>query len=99
MGKVSILEDFTAEEKMRINQLAGGEVESPSIEDMRLFARWESAKAVRSEKVRAEMKATEDYLESKKNDSKRIADASVEVLNAQVDLARARLKAVENGQV
>lgn len=96
---VSNLEQFTEDEKARINALATNSVENITFDDMQLYARWQASNALADKRFQDEQAAQEAVTQARIEDSRNVANASIEALNAQADLARARLKAVENGQV
>lgn len=92
-------ETFSQEELERLNRLATGEIESPTMDDMNLYAAWKASNSNATALMNAEIEALKERTSADIANSKAIADASVEAFNAQADLAKARLKAVENGQV
>lgn len=96
---ISNLETFTEEEKARIDQLACNAVENITYDDMQLFARWQTSMELANERFAQEQAALKSVIDAKIENDKRISEASIELLKARTDLARAKLKAVENGQV
>lgn len=93
------MEQFTQEELARINELATNTAENITFEDMKLFSRWETSEAIANERFQAELKTLEAENAAKIEQSQQIADAAAANLQAQADLARARLEAVQNGQI
>lgn len=96
---ISQMEQFSEEEKARIDLLACNAVDNITFEDMQLYSRWQTSVKLAEERFAAELAAIKNSVESRNENNKRIADASVEAFRAQAELAKARLKAVENGQV
>lgn len=79
------LEDFTNEEKERINQLYGNEFAEASYDDIQLIIRWEYSKGVydgvNSEEARLMREKTQ---------------ADIDKTRAEADLARAEFEALVN---
>lgn len=96
---VSNMEQFTQAETDRINQLAVGNVSNPTIEDMELYARWKTSNALANARFKAENDALQTQAKENIEMARAYNDAAIENLKAQKELAKARLKAVENGQI
>jgi hypothetical protein len=90
-------EHFTIEETDRINLIAAGQAEDLTNEDMQLYARWVADCTRVSESLQILRDEMEKETAAKVEASQAIAQAAVENLEAQRDLALARLEAVSNG--
>ena len=95
----SEMETFTNEEKDVINRIASGDLEGITKDDLDVYTRFETSKALANEKLQAELKALEDETAAKIEQSKAVNDAAIANLEAQAELAKARLKAVQNGEI
>lgn len=95
----SEMETFTNEEKDVINRIASGDLERITKEDLDIYTRYETSKALADEKLQAELQALKDETAAKIEQSKAVNDAAVANLKAQAELAKARLKAVQDGQI
>lgn len=93
------MEMFTSEEKDIINRIANGNLEGITKEDLDVYTRYETSKALADEKLQAEMKALKDETAAKIEQSKAVNDAAIANLEAQAELAKARLELVKNGQI
>lgn len=96
---VSNMEQFTQVETDRINQLATGNISNPTIEDMELYARWKTSNALADARFKAENDALQAQMKQNMELAQIYNKAAIDNLNAQKELAFARLKAVENGQI
>lgn len=96
---VANMETFTQAETDRINQLAAGNVSNPTIEDMELYARWKTSNALTDARFKAENDALQAQAQQNMEMAQAYNKAAIENLNAQKELAFARLKAVQNGQI
>ena len=90
-------EHFTIEETDRINLIAAGQAEDLTNDDMALYARWVADCTRVSESLQILRDEMEKETAAKVEASQAIAQAAVENLEAQRDLALARLEAVSNG--
>ena len=90
-------EHFTNEEKERINLIAAGKAENLTNEDIALYARWVAECTRVSESLQILRDEIGRETTAKVEASQAIAQAAVENLEAQRDLALARLEAVSNG--
>lgn len=95
----SEMETFTNEEKDIINRIASGDLEGITKDDLDVYTRFETSKALANEKLQAELKALENETAAKIEQSKAVNDAAVANLEAQAELAKARLELVKNGQI
>jgi hypothetical protein len=95
----SEMETFTNEEKDVINRIASGNLEGITKEDLDVYTRFQTSKAVADEKLQAELQALKDETAAKIEQAQAVNDAAVANLEAQRDLALARLEAVKNGQI
>lgn len=96
---VSNMEQFTQEETDRINQLAAGNVSNPTPDDLELYARWKTSNALADARFKAENDALQAQTEQNTKMAQAYNKAAIENLNAQKELALARLEAVKNGQI
>lgn len=96
---ISQKETFTTEETDRINLLAAGAVDEITQEDIELYSRWKTSNAL----CEARFKIEQDTLIAESNArieaANQIANAAIANLEAQAELAKARLEAVKNGQI
>lgn len=93
------MEKFTVEEQERINLMAAGKAENITMEDVKLFSRWETSLALADARFKAEAEAIKARTDMEIEQREKIAKAAFENLEAQRDLALARLEAVKNGQI
>jgi len=93
------MESFTNEEIDVINKIASGDLEGITPEDLEVYTRFQTSKAVADEKLQAEIQALKDETNAKIEQMQAINDAAIANLEAQRDLALARLEAVKNGQI
>lgn len=93
------MESFTNEEIDVINKIASGDLEGITPEDLEVYTRFQTSKAVADEKLQAELQALKDETDAKIEQSKAVNDAAVANLEAQRDLALTRLEMVKNGQI
>lgn len=93
------MEKFTVDEQERINLLAAGKVEKITMEDMELFTRWKTSLALADARFKAEAEAIKARTDAEIEQREKIAKAAFENLEAQKELALARLEAVKNGQI
>lgn len=96
---ISNIEKFTNDEQDTINKIAAGEIEMLTPEEAELYARWKTTYALASERFQLEQKTRMRESQARIEQSQQIADAAAANLQAQADLARARLEAVQNGQI
>lgn len=96
---INNMEQFTQTEMERINQLAGENVSNPTIEDMKLYSRWQTSNALANERFKAEKEALQAKMQAEIESAKEIKNAAIANLEAQKQLALARLEAVKNGQI
>lgn len=93
------IEKFTVDEQERINLLAAGKAENITMEDMELFSRWKSTLALADARFQAENEALKARTDAEIEQREKIAKVAFENLEAQRDLALAKLEAVKNGQI
>lgn len=94
---VGNMEEFTQEELERINVLATGKAENISVDDMKLFSRWETSNALAEKRFQEEMNALQEKTKADIENSKALNDAAVANLQAQKELALKRLEVIGNG--
>ena len=95
----SEMETFTNEEKDVINRIASGNLEGITPEDLEVYTRFQTSKAIADEKLQTELQALRDETNAKIEQAQAVNNAAVANLEAQRDLALARLEAVKNGQI
>lgn len=93
------METFTNEEIDVINKIASGVLEGITPADLEVYTRFQTSKAIADEKIRTELQALKDETDAKIEQSKAVNNAAVANLEAQRDLALARLEMVKNGQI
>lgn len=93
------MESFTNEEIDVINKIASGDLEGITPADLDVYTRFQTSKAVADAKLQTELQALKDETAAKIEQSKAVNDAAVANLEAQAELAKARLKAVQDGQI
>ena len=92
------MNEFTNEEKERINKLYGNDFKDIKPEDAELIGRWERMKAQEEEEHRAKLEALEAETKEKLENVKRQAAYAMESLKIKRDNAKARLERIENGK-
>lgn len=95
----SEMETFTNEEIDVINKIASGDLEDITPENLEVYTRFQTSKALADEKLQAELQALKDETTAKIEQAQAVNNAAVANLEAQRDLALARLEAVKNGQI
>ena len=93
------MESFTNEEIDVINKIASGDLEGITPADLEVYTRFQTSKAIADEKLQAELQALKDETSAKIEQAQAINDAAVANLEAQAELAKARLELVKNGQI
>ena len=93
------MESFTNEEIDVINKIASGDLEGITPADLEVYTRFQTSKAIADEKLKTELQALKDETADKLEQSKTVNNAAIANLEAQRDLALARLEAVKNGQI
>lgn len=93
------MESFTNEEKDIINRIASGDLERITKDDLDVYTRFQTSKAIADEKMQAELQVLKDETSIKIEQAQALNDAAIANLEAQRDLALARLEAVKNGQI
>lgn len=96
---VSQNEKFTVDETERINLLAAGRAENITQDDLELFARWKTSCALSDARFEAEREATLTKAQAEIVQREKVAKAAFDNLEAQAELAKARLELVKNGQI
>lgn len=96
---IALKETFTQEETDRINLLAAGAVQDITQEDLDLYSRWQTSNALCEARFKAEQDALIAESNARIEASREIANAAINNLEAQAALARARLEAVQNGEI
>ena len=92
------MDEFTNEEKRRIDLLYGNDFQDITPEDAQLIGRWEAFKAVNESKHQAELKAIEDEAQEKALAARLESEQTLANLQELHDMAIARFKAVSNGK-
>lgn len=95
----SEMDTFTNEEKDIINRIASGDLEGITPANLEVYTRFQTSKALADEKLQAELQALKDETTAKIEQAKAVNDAAIANLEAQAELAKARLKAVQDGQI
>lgn len=98
-GIMEQMEKFTVDEQERINLMAAGKAENITMEDVKLFSRWETSIALADARFQAENEAIKARTDAEIEQREKIAAAAFDNLEAQAELAKARLEAVKNGQI
>lgn len=93
------METFTNEEKDVINRIASGNLEGITKDELDVYTRFQTSKALADEKLQAELQALKNETDAKIEQSKAVNDAAIANLEAQAELAKARLELVKNGQI
>lgn len=93
------MESFTNEETDVINKIASGDLEGITKEDLDVYTRFQTSKAIADEKLQSELQALKDETDAKIEQAQAVNDAAVANLEAQRDLALARLEMVKNGKI
>lgn len=93
------METFTNDEKDVINKIASGDLEGITPEDLEVYTKFQTSKALADEKLQAELQALKDETNAKIEQAQALNDAAIANLEAQRDLALAKLEAVKNGQI
>lgn len=93
------METFTNEEMDVINRIASGNLEGITKEDLDVYTRFQTSNAIADEKLQAELQALKDETAAKIEQAQAVNDAAVANLEAQAELAKARLELVKNGQI
>lgn len=91
------LDGFTNSEKERINQLYGNDFADITPDDALLIARWESAKATAQALYSEQTRLMQEESELRKKQCAEQHEIAMQNLNTQLEMAKARLKAVEDG--
>lgn len=93
------METFTDEEKEIVNRIASGNLEGITEDDLDVYTRFQISKALADTKLQAELQALKDETDAKIEQAQAVNDAAVANLEAQAELAKARLELVKNGQI
>ena len=93
------METFTDEEKEIVNRIASGNLEGITEDDLDVYTRFQTSKALADTKLQAELQALKDETDAKIEQAQAVNDAAVANLEAQAELAKARLELVKNGQI
>lgn len=91
-------EEYTEQERAIINDLARRDYVGMTKEEVMLFAEWESTKAYIESDLEAKRKALEDETKAKIELARQTEQTALNTLEAMAEAAKARLKAVEDGQ-
>ena len=91
------MEDFTEEERCIINDLHQREFQGMTADEVALYARWESAKAVFDESLQAELASITATCTARINAMEEQRDIAIANLEAQKDAAIAWYESVIGG--
>lgn len=91
-------EQFTEEEKERINQLATQNVDDLSQEDLELYSRWQVNSALINERFEIEREQQQALAEAKIDNARAIRDEAISLMKTRKEIALAKLRAIENAQ-
>lgn len=91
-------EEYTEQERAIINDLARRDYADMTKEEVMLFAEWESTKAYIESDLEAKRQALEDETKAKIELARQTEQTALDTLEAMAEAAKARLKAVEDGQ-
>lgn len=87
---------FTPAERDVINKIAAGEVENVSIEDAKIYARWECANALQDEEHKAKLAALDAEMQVRLQASADEHAYAMQTLEQLRNAAVARLGSIEN---
>lgn len=91
-------EEYTEQERAIITDLARRDYADMTKEEVMLFAEWETTKAYIESDLEAKRKALEDETKAKIELARQTEQTALNTLEAMAEAAKARLKAVEDGQ-
>lgn len=92
------LEQFTEEEKERINQLAAQNVEELTQEDLELYSRWQVSNALMEERFELEKEQQRAISQAKIENARAVRDEAISLMKTRKAIALAKLQAVENSE-
>ena len=92
------LEQFTEEEKERINQLAAQNVEELTQEDLELYSRWQVSNALMEERFELEKEQQRAISQTKIENARAVRDEAISLMKTRKAIALAKLQAVENSE-
>lgn len=92
------LEQFTEEEKERINQLAAQNVEELTQEDLELYSRWQVSNALMEERFELEKEQQRAISLAKIENARAMRDEAISLMKTRKAIALAKLQAVENSE-
>lgn len=92
------LEQFTEEEKERINQLAAQNVEELTQEDLELYSRWQVSNALMEERFELEKEQQRAISQAKIENARAVRDEAILLMKTRKAIALAKLQAVENSE-
>lgn len=90
-------EDFTNDEKERINQLYGSDFEGITPDDAQLIARWEQAKTLVNAEYQAKQEALQEETQLRQAQSVELFEHAKANLQELHDIAIRRLEAFNDG--
>lgn len=90
--------EYTERERAIITDLARRDYADMTKDEVMLFAEWESTKAYIESDLEAKRKALEDETKAKIELARQTEQTALNTLEAMAEAAKARLKAVEDGQ-
>ena len=92
------LEQFTEEEKERINQLAAQNVEELTQEDLELYSRWQVSNALMEGRFELEKEQQRAISQTKIENARAVRDEAISLMKTRKAIALAKLQAVENSE-
>lgn len=92
------LEQFSEEEKERINQLAAQNVEELTQEDLELYSRWQVSNALMEERFELEKEQQRAISQAKIENARAVRDEAISLMKTRKAIALAKLQAVENSE-
>lgn len=93
------LHDVTPEMIETVDKLTRTNFENATPEEIKIYGEWSAITAKQDEELRLNAERRDETAKASRELSERQAQAAIDALEALTQLAQARLKAVENGQV
>lgn len=90
--------DYTEQERAIITDLARRDYADMTKDEVMLFAEWQATKAFIESNLEMQRKALEDETKAKIEIARETEKKALDTLEAMAQAAKARLKAVEDGQ-
>ena len=98
MDELAKMDDFTNEEKHRIDVIYGNDFKDLTIDDVKLIQKYEAYKARNDEIVQAKIKAIEAESAAQIKETKKTEKLARDILTAKAEAARERWEVLRNGQ-